>query len=187
MGDTVTNWLTVIIAFLSLVAFISLQHRQTSILKKQTDIQDLQTEIQREQLEFQKRQTAIIEYQEQERRKAKLKAKLTPDIEMKTDHPRIMALRIHNAGSAAAKNLKVNLDKVSIEEYPKKETPALSPSSPKPTEIKSGATVTYVLQLTPEKFKPGSRPSQVDVEIWWNDDSDEPGYDHRALSLGRYS
>ena len=185
MGDSVTNWLTAIFAFLSLIAFIWLQSKQTNILKKQATIQEVQTGIQAQQLEIQKRQTditdqqteiarrqlAITEHPEQQRWKDSLKADLKAQSVWKS---RRLLFNIKNEGKAEASDIKILVNDKEVWMHPVFK-PYVGVKEGLPKSLSPGASWEH------EMYSVSGVDNRFRVKISWSDDSGEPGYFEQFL------
>lgn len=107
-GDSFTNWIAVIIAFGSLVAFFMLTKRQVLLMNTQTEIQQKQADISKEQLKISTQQLLMIQNQNEERinnlKKANLRYKFTNDSSGYED------LIIINDGPSEARNIEIKLN-----------------------------------------------------------------------------
>ena len=104
MGESLTNWLTTLIALASLLAFLRLTQKQIEIQKQQADIAQKQGEISHQQL-------ALLQRQEEERQNEFKKANLSYEL-LRSDPEghAYQLLIIRNAGPSEAREIEVLLN-----------------------------------------------------------------------------
>ncbi len=106
------DWIIALAAIATLAVGMIIAWKQISIQEEQAEIARTQTQIARQQL-------AILDYQEQERRKEKGKAELKPQLieHATTNVTDRYLLRIKNEGKARARDIKITIDDMPAHEY----------------------------------------------------------------------
>jgi hypothetical protein len=157
MGDSLTNWLTALIAFASLCAFLRLTQKQIEIQKQQANIAQKQGDISYQQL-------ALLQRQDLERlsnlKKANISYQLTSNTEKSGPYQYLI---IKNDGPSEARNIEVKLGGKSLKEctslciMPNERIEKLSPNSNFKYGLHAGTGVKI-----PNK-----------IALHWSDDSGE--------------
>jgi hypothetical protein len=115
-SDSITNWIAVIIALGSLVAFFILTRKQNLLMNRQTNIQEQQANISGMQLEIANQQLLLIQKRDEERLNDLKKANIRYQLTSKTTDGAYQNLIITNDGPSEARTIRVHLGERSLNE-----------------------------------------------------------------------